>query len=143
MSSITRSSLVATSAGDLSRRRSSFRDSQTSIGASDDQARLREDSLPARTSVTPDIPAAIPGGLLPVIPDLSGGQAFVISVVPFANIVSDLYAGLGPHLFISVLASVLPGKSVPTSQSEKLKRSLSTFPWRDIAVSKKDGEGES
>lgn len=100
----------------------------------------RNDSLPTRTPIPPNIPAPLP--LLPLLPtfiflppplpNLHTSQPFIIPIIPLPNILRNLHLRLAPNTSLPI-TTLLPGKSIPTTNIKKLEGATGTSTGGDIS----------
>lgn len=93
-----------------------------------------ENALSIRTTILPDIKFPVTVILHPLLPNLGARQAFIVTVVPFPNVLRHLDGGIGPELTLIILALLLPGQAILATQVQELQRSLCAVAWRDITT---------
>jgi len=100
--------------------------------------RRRQNLLPARTPVPPDIPRPRQALPLPDLPDLGRRDALVVAVVPLADVLGDLDAGRARGVVRRVVvggAVPVPGEGfVLLADSEELEGALGAPAGGDVAL---------
>jgi hypothetical protein len=85
------------------------------------------DILAPRTSISPYIPRMKPG-LHPLLLDLCAGDAFIVPVIPFPDVLCYLDPCIGSNFLFGDLVLVSPGILLPTTKFKELKGALGTAP---------------
>ena len=73
------------------------------------------DILATRTSISPYIPRMKPG-LLPLHLYLRAGDAFIVPIIPFPDVLCYLDPGIGSNLLFGRLVLVSPGILLSTTK---------------------------
>jgi hypothetical protein len=92
-------------------------------------------SLATGAAIPPDIPVFAESLLLALAPDLRARDAFIVAVVPFADVLGDLDAGTA-GMAASLLAGAmgLPRQGLLEAKVQELKGALGALAGGDVAV---------
>lgn len=91
-------------------------------------------ALSPRATVFPYIPVSLDSLLLAQAADLGRCDAFIVAVVPLANVFGDFDAGIACLAFLRYRPVPLPRKRVGDTQVQQLKGALCSLARRDVTV---------
>lgn len=89
----------------------------------------RGNSLATGTAIPPDIPGAFKPLFGPLLANLGARDALVVAVVPFADVLGDLYLGATFEPVTGCVPVGLPGECARNAQVQELKSPLGALAW--------------
>ena len=102
-------------------------------------------ALPSRAAVAPDIPFSFYPIFFSSSGDFGGGDAFVVAVVPFADVRGYLYSGVGANgggfRVGWILMGFLPGEFVSAAEVEEFEGAAGAVAGGDVAKDRRDVSG--